>query len=472
MVRCSMKISDLALISHKNLWRRKGRAILTVLGVIIGTTSIVVMLSLGIGLVESQKESIAQWGSLNIIHVNQAMDYPFPVEDEEEFPQQKRLTDEAIAEIRAMEGVVGVSPAFDVSGEVTWGKRIGYINLVGIEPEMMELLDFEAQGGRLLNAGDRFNVVVGAQVVNNFHEDTGHFRPPEYMEERDPLELLNQRLKLTIFNAQQQKRIYSLNVVGVLSEKNMDRAWEVYGPISEVRRMRDFMLQGTQGQGQFDGIIGEPIFEGELEIEGAIRGGSPRSKRAKPEEEQYAYALVATRDVADTRRLSNELRDLGYNAWSMADSLEGIEQIARRMQAVLGGIGAVALLVAAIGITNTMVMSIYERTREIAVMKVIGASFGDIRWLFLAESSLIGLLGGALGIGLSYLLSNLLNRYGVAFMNPGMPVEEAGMMQISQIPLWLVGFALLFSMGIGLLAGIYPANRAIRLDPIEAMRHL
>ncbi len=176
--------------------------------------------------------------------------------------------------------------------------------------------------------------------------------------------------------------------------------------------------------------------------------------------------------MADTRRLSNELRDLGYNAWSMADSLEGIEQIARRMQAVLGGIGAVALLVAAIGITNTMVMSIYERTREIAVMKVIGASFGDIRWLFLAESSLIGLLGGALGIGLSYLLSNLLNRYGVAFMNPGMPVEDAGMMQISQIPLWLVGFALLFSMGIGLLAGIYPANRAIRLDPIEAMRHL
>ncbi len=108
MVKCSMKLSDLALISHKNLWRRKGRAILTVLGVIIGTTSIVVMLSLGIGLVESQKESIAQWGSLNIIHVNQAMDYPFPVEDEEEFPQQKRLTDEAIAEIRAMEGVVGV----------------------------------------------------------------------------------------------------------------------------------------------------------------------------------------------------------------------------------------------------------------------------------------------------------------------------------------------------------------------------
>jgi putative ABC transport system permease protein len=457
-----MKISDLAVIAHKNLWRRKGRTVLTILGVIIGTASIVVMLSLGIGLVESQKKQMAQWGSLNIIRVNQAWEYPG-----QEGPQQKRLTEDAISEIKAMEGVVGVSPAFDVWGEVRWGKKIGHISLIGIDPSMMELLEFDVQAGRLLDGNDRFNVVAGTQVVNNFWDEKARFSPWEgRMEQKDPLELLDQRLTLTIINPQQQKRVYSLNVVGILSDKTMERAWEVYGPISEIKKMRDFMNQGRQEPDFFNGRVMK-----ETSVAEPVRGGTP-GKQVK-QEEQYTYALVATRDVGHTRRISKEMRDMGYNAWSMADNLEGIEQAARRFQAILGGIGAITLLVAAIGITNTMVMSIYERTREIAIIKVIGASFNDIRWLFLTESSLIGLLGGAFGIGLSYLLSSVLNKYGAAFMNPGgMPMGGAEAMQISYIPLWLVGFALLFSMGIGLLSGVYPANRAIRLDPITAMRHL
>ncbi|MBS4021787.1 MAG: ABC transporter permease [Dethiobacter sp.] len=457
-----MKISDLAVISHKNLWRRKGRTILTVLGVVIGTASIVVMLSLGIGLVESQKKQMAQWGSLNIIRVNQAWEYPG---DE---GRQKRLTEDAVAEIRAMEGVVGVSPAFDVWGEVRWGKQRGHISLIGIDPEMMELLEFEVQAGRLLDGNDRFNVVAGVQVINNFWEEKRGYNPWDQMEQKNPLELLNQRLTMTIFNSQQQKRIYSLNVVGILSDKTMERAWEVYGPLKEIKKMRDFMNQGRQEPDFFYGPVkGGPV------MEGPVRGGTPGKNQPK-QEEQYSYALVATRDVGHTRRISKELREMGFNAWSMADNLEGIEEVARRFQAILGGIGAITLLVAAIGITNTMVMSIYERTREIAIIKVIGASFNDIRWLFLAESSLIGLLGGTFGIGLSYLLSYILNRYGAAFINPGggMPMGGPQVMQISYIPLWLVGFALVFSLGIGLLAGIYPANRAIRLDPITAMRHL
>ena len=150
----------------------------------------------------------------------------------------------------------------------------------------------------------------------------------------------------------------------------------------------------------------------------------PRSRQRQQQVDQYSFALVRTADVALTRSISQELRDRGFNAYSMADSLEGIEDVARQMQAVLGGIGAITLLVAAIGITNTMVMSIYERTREIAIMKVVGASFADIRTMFLAESSLIGIIGGIIGIGLSYLISYLLNTYIGAAIGAGMVERE------------------------------------------------
>jgi ABC-type antimicrobial peptide transport system permease subunit len=456
-----MKIFDILGLANRNLWRRKGRTILTILGVIIGTASIVVMLSLGIGLVESQRKAMSQWGSLNIIRIHPGMDFPPDVPEQ---GPQKRLNDDAIAELRQMDGIVAVSPAFDIGGDAKFGRKRGHMMVIGIEPGLMEDLEFEVSDGRMLNETDRFNIVAGSQVINQFWDERQ--QPNKFMEQPpqgDPLELLNQRLSLTVYNAQQQKRIYNLNVVGILSEKTMERAWEVYAPLAEIKKIRSFMNQGRQQE--------TPVFMEEKAVSVVSRVAKP-TKPGKQQEEQYSFALVRTRGVEDTRRISKELRDMGYNAYSMADNLEGIEQMARRLQAILGGIGAITLLVAAIGITNTMVMSIYERTREIAIIKVVGASFMQIRVLFLAESSLIGLIGGIFGVGFSYLLSNLLNKYGAAFMNPGggMAGPETPM-QISLIPPWLLLFALLFSVGIGLVSGLYPANRAIRLDPITAMRH-
>ncbi|NLZ92567.1 MAG: ABC transporter permease [Firmicutes bacterium] len=447
-----MKSYDLLVLANRNLWRRKGRTILTVLGVIIGTTAIVVMLSLGIGLVESQKKQMEQWGSLNMIRVHQA--YSYPGEPEEN--KQRKLTDEAIEEIKAIEGVLAVSPAYEVGGEAKLGRKTGYLQLIGIDAATMELMDFNVEHGRILNENDQFNVVAGCRVIDNFHDPKQQPGREMEWEQGDPLELLDKRVAVTLMNQRQQKRIYSLNVVGILSDKSMEYAWSVFAPIKEIKKMRDFTMQGMGGN--------HPVPPGK-EV------GLPQLPRDMPgqEDDQYSFALVRTQDVSYAKYISQELRDRGFNASSMADNLEGIENVARQMQAVLGGIGAITLLVAAIGITNTMVMSIYERTREIAIMKVVGASFADIRTLFLAESSLIGLMGGMLGIGLSYFLSYLLNKYVGAMMFSRMDPEN--MFQISLIPPWLVLFALVFSMGIGLIAGLYPANRAIKLDPIDAMRN-
>ena len=154
----------------------------------------------------------------------------------------------------------------------------------------------------------------------------------------------------------------------------------------------------------------------------------------------------------------------------MADSLEGIEETSKTIQAVLGGIGSITLLVAAIGIINTMIMSIYERTREIGIMKVIGASFFDIRMLFLTEAGLIGLMGGIFGLGFSYGASRVINHLASGFINQGMPPGDMSN-SLSVIPPWLALFALGFSILIGLVAGLYPADRAVRLSPISAIRN-
>ena len=135
------------------------------------------------------------------------------------------------------------------------------------------------------------------------------------------------------------------------------------------------------------------------------------------------------------------------------------------VQAVLGGIGAVSLLVAAIGIANTMMMSIYERTKEIGVMKVIGCSLKNIRQMFLLEAAFIGFVGGVIGNILSFLMSFVINF----LTGNGSAVGLDG--NISYIPLWLVLVSLAFAVLVGMTAGYFPALRAMRLSPLAAIRN-
>ncbi len=177
--------------------------------------------------------------------------------------------------------------------------------------------------------------------------------------------------------------------------------------------------------------------------------------------------MVRVEDIKYVSEIQERIKSEGFEAYSLNDMLDELNKMTGIIQAVLGGIGAVSLLVAAIGITNTMVMSIYERTKEIGIMKVIGASLRDIKRLFLFESAIIGLLGGAVGIGFSFLLSSIINRFSSQFGGFLGVVEDT---KISIIPIWLVFAALAFSALIGLISGYYPARRAMNLSALDAIR--
>ncbi len=189
--------------------------------------------------------------------------------------------------------------------------------------------------------------------------------------------------------------------------------------------------------------------------------GQPTTKSGKPYKEiYYDSAYIRVDDMKNVKEVQTAIQNLGLQANSNAEWMEQVQQSSRSIQATLGGIGAVSLFVAAIGIANTMMMSIYERTKEIGVMKVLGCDMAAIRNMFLAEAGFIGLIGGVVGIMLSYIISAVINF-----------VVRESYANISYIPPYLTLLALIFAVVIGMLAGLFPALRAMRLSPLAAIRN-
>ena len=183
--------------------------------------------------------------------------------------------------------------------------------------------------------------------------------------------------------------------------------------------------------------------------------------------------------IDNVESVDKAIKDMGFETQSLNSIREPMMKQMHQQQLFLGGIGAISLLVAAIGISNTMVMSIYERTREIGVMKVLGCQLGNIRSVFLMEAGLIGFFGGVAGVGISYGLSSLINylvRSGLLSSEGAMGGMLGGMGtgmggDLSVIPFWLALCAVAFATLIGLVSGFSPANRAVKISALEAIKH-
>ena len=205
------------------------------------------------------------------------------------------------------------------------------------------------------------------------------------------------------------------------------------------------------------------------EFRGRVIPGQPTTKSGKPVKGIfYNSIIVGVDDMDHVSKVQSVISQMGYSAESNADWVESMQGQYKNIQLALGGIGAVSLLVAAIGIANTMMMSIYERTKEIGIMKVLGCDLKNIQAMFLIEAGYIGLLGGIFGSALSWGLSFTINH----FINSGQLGIDAGSAAgISYIPLWLILLAVIFSILVAMIAGFFPSLRAMRLSPLAAIRN-
>ena len=437
-----MRISDILSICVRNLTRRKLRTFLTALGVVIGVGLIIIAISIGIGLTMTYEEQLASWGDLTVIDVYN-------------WNSKVTLDDAAIAKIQALDGVEIATPFYqnwDLNMQLT-AKNGRYRNtnvIYGVYPEALELLGYELKEGSYLKDGDRpYSLVVGENFAYRFYDTkkTRNNRVDPYPDEngriKDPfVDIMKDKLVLTLPSNKYDGNgkpigkdiVLKPTVAGVMLKN--DANWEATNyAFMDINEMKGLIEKYNRQNG--------------------IK--TPGKKMA------YDTAKVKCVDVDAVAAVLEAITEMGFDNNSMNDSREYMQKQALAIQLVLGGLAGFSLLVAAIGIANTMIMSIYERTREIGVMKVIGAEVRDIRVMFLLEAGMIGLLGGILGVALSFGGSWAFNNFAAGAMGAGS--------KLSVIPLWLVLVALGFSILVGVVFGFLPANRAVKISALEAIKH-
>lgn len=431
-----MSSFDMISMAIRNLWKRKLRTFLTVLGVVIGTASIVVMISVGIGMNEGYKEQLSQMGSLNVITVNT------PWEGDTNSNNQNAVLDtKTIESIRNIPGVEIVTPVLDGWLKLVDGRYVTDISVTGILPEAMDALGYKLVSGRSLQEGDGLDMVLGAEVANNFYNPKQSWQYRYDGSNKIEINVEEDRFKITYDQAYGQNdadksiKTKNVNIVGVLDPMGSD-SWNCIMPLNELESIN-------------------------AESAKAQKASVTSSDGSSAKKGTYQMVKLRVGDLKNVSTVQDAIKEMGFETYSLMESLNAMQETSKMLQLVLGAIGAISLLVAAIGITNTMVMSIYERTREIGVMKVIGATLSDIKRLFLTEAAFIGFLGGTLGAMLGFIASKIINIVGI---NLGQSSN------LCVIPSWLVILSILFATIIGILAGYFPARRAMKLSALSAIR--
>lgn len=455
-----MNQKDLIELCLRNLLRRRTRTILAVIGVIVGTCAIVVMLSIGFGLSASFQKQIESYGNLQLINVSSngggMMASSGMGGNGSPGGATGVINDKTIMEMEKTEGVVCVTPVVSEYMLIAIGKNITQAEVVGIRAEVLEKFNYAVQEGRLLKPTDKYGILFGNQIPNWFYNP----KRPNDMGSGEPVKVITDKIILTgdmeygqttksttgdTGTGTEQKlsyKEYKARGVGVLANPSDESAYVVYMNIDEV-----------------------------LAIQKENR--KVRKEIVSPTEKgNYQRAMIYVADINKVEKISKGLREQGYQTNSANDWLQSMKQTARMIQGILGGIGGISLFVAALGITNTMIMSIYERTKEIGVMKVIGANLQDIKRMFLVEAGLIGFIGGAAGIVISFILSFLMNTLLGTIIGAGLGIGDgSGETTVSIIPWWIVIGALAFATVIGVVAGYYPAKRAMNLSALESLRN-
>lgn len=469
-----MSWTELLRMSASNLRRRKLRTFLTVLGVVIGTASIVVMVSLGLGMQRSMYAELEEYGGMKTIKVygsgndSYLMGYSSAAGEEMD-PSEEYVDDDCIEMLKKLEHVQSAEPVYTVSAILLKGSYEGWTELTAMTPEGLAGRKIEFEEGGLPTQG-QLELVYGNQIITNFTEknsgssywDTGEL--PDIDLAKDSLFLI---LDEENYYASQEATPFD----------NMGAESGESGEASKPVQVQKHVVQasGVVAGGLEDYNANSYSVYCDLdalkqvlkkEFAGRTIPGQPQTQNGKPLNRFcYSYAELEVDDVDNVISVSNQIKELGYSVETNAELMDSMKRQMAIIQAVLGGIGAVSLFVAAIGIANTMMMSIYERTKEIGVMKVLGCSLKNIRIMFLMEAGFIGVIGGVIGNALSFIVSRVINVIAGSAQEMGLGAN------ISYIPLWLMLASIGFAMLVGILAGYFPAKRAMKLSPLEAIRN-
>lgn len=452
-----MKFSDLFKMAAENLLSRKLRTFLTVLGVIIGATAIIVIISIGRGFKYMNERSFESMGDMRILELNSPN---APMFEEggnggivQDTKKKKAMNDAAVKDVASIEHVKAAIPVFEANINLKKGKEVAqYMSLVGLPPEHFEDYGITLDQGRTVSNGEKnFVAVCGPLLKNQFYDPNKRY----YFGGDTKKPLMGQKISITWIQSTNPDEMGQQDMgMDFGSETSQDKKQVPIKISGEMVETNDW----RKDSGIYMSIESYKNLASQFGI---------KSKNKK----NYHNIKVVVDEIKNVDQVSKALKEKGYKPFNMTRQfLEETNKQIAIVQMVFGGIGAISFIIAAIGISNTMIMSIYERTKEIGIMKVIGASIKDIQRLFLLEASLIGLLGGIIAVINSLIISKLANVFfGNYFLNQlgGNATVEP---KISIVSFGLILTALLFSTFIGLLSGYLPARRAMKLSALDAIR--
>lgn len=415
-----------------NMKQRGVRTFLTILGVVIGVISIVSLLAIGIGVKNELLSVVEATGSVTEVKISGV---------NEGKRKDKMITDRKAADLEKLEYVQAVYPQTEILARVDYKKFTGYTLITGIPKAYMDEIEIE-KGERPVESGIKPELLIGNHAMDIFfNESTGAGfieTDEEDEEEREVPDLTGEDMMVQFNMGEDNEKSCRLKISGMTK----DNSYNMYCNLDVLKK---YLKQNTE--------------------DGKIPGQPVNTNNENYHEWIYDSAVIKVDDVEHVEKVIKRLQDMGFQTENNKELLDSMQREIKIVQFLLGGIGMIALVVAVIGIGNTMTTSVYDRINEIGILKVLGCDPDELLYLFLLESGILGGLGGLIGIIISYGMTELgVNKLAVKLLN--MPKGT----ELAVIPLWLAASAFFFAVILGVLAGFFPAKWAAKLKPIEAVR--
>jgi len=467
-----VKIPDLTDLALRNLRESVLRNSLTTIGISVGVASLVAMLSLGIGLQQMASRRLVRSGLFDTVIVTSRRDLRGMDRGEERsgpLPGESRILDEsARLEIERLPNVQEAYPDIRFVTELRYEDK-PHLTMISALPSSAQSNDaFDGMQGSFFSS----DTAAEAILQKSFAEELLGKTPPLGAAEPSVAELAKPLLgqELTMRYAQRASAPSATTPLAN-QPKSADESvvGAAYSVVSREQRLKIVGISDLDVE-SMRGPMRAKVFL-PLKLAESLNVMQPTDLReiSRPASDSPVYASISVRvkNPAQVQVVEDAIKKMGFTTFSIVDASRGLRQFFAVLYAFLGIFGSLALIVASIGIVNRLVMAILERRREIGIMKAIGASDVDVERLFFAEAGVMGVAGGIVGVVLGWAIGQIINfGTNVYLKRQSLPPEH-----FWTVPWWLVAAAILFAFVVSLVSGLYPAGRAARLDPVQALRY-
>ena len=457
-----MKPRDLSDLALRNLREAILRNSLTTLGVAVGVASLVAMLSLGVGLQQLASKRLSQSGLFDSVFVTPRMNLrgmgraamPAPSDKE-----PRLLDEDARQEIAHLPNVVEVYPQVRFFTEVRYDSKPFGTMVAGMPESAKASGSLDGMQGAFFSSASANETILQSEFAKELNPQTSSLVGKE-------LVLRYAERQSLAPNPTDSKSSSSAN-----SPANGESLPGGFSVVPKEMRLRIVGVVETEPAAGFGGY-GNGRLLIPLQVAMTLRAAQVNDLRdivrgttsSKP---TFASLTVRTKGPSSVEALEATIKNMGFGAFSLLDASKSLRIFFSVFDLLLFIFSSLALAVATLGIINTLVMAILERRREIGILKALGAADGDVKMLFFVEAGVMGLIGGFLGVGFGWLIGRALNFATNVYLHR----QNLPGVDIFSVPWWLFLGAVSFSLLVSLAAGLYPASRAARLDPVEALRY-